>query len=134
MNTTDFNTAADFVKGINAARAALNMPAITGKGESKAKLAEQLTRLQAELAAKKPAKSTGWAVKKKSGEKKERAEGTFALADLAREMDIEPKVARAKARRNKQLAALAVGDGWSFRDADKERVVTLLTTDDRKKK
>lgn len=49
-----------------------------------------------------------------------------SLADIARELKIEPKLARAKARRSDELAKLAQGDAWAFKPADVKKVKAIL--------
>lgn len=54
------------------------------------------------------------------------ASDLVSLADIARELKIEPKLARAKARRNDELKKLAQGDAWSFKPADVAAVKKIL--------
>lgn len=49
-----------------------------------------------------------------------------SLADIARELGIEPKLARAKARRSDEITKLATGDTWAFKPADVAAVKKLL--------
>lgn len=55
---------------------------------------------------------------------------TFSLANLARDMNVNPKIARAKARRHaKELAQYRHGtDGWLFKDSAKDHVTKFLKT------
>lgn len=48
---------------------------------------------------------------------------SFTLADLARDLKINPKVARAKARRHKLKAD---ADGWTFNAARRDEVTSIL--------
>jgi hypothetical protein len=58
---------------------------------------------------------------------KKASTGEFiALADIARTLGIEPKVARAKARRHDEIAKLAQGDAWAFKPADVAKVKAFL--------
>lgn len=58
---------------------------------------------------------------------KKASTGEFiALADIARTMGIEPKVARAKARRHDEIAKLSKGDAWQFLPADVAKVKKFL--------
>lgn len=52
--------------------------------------------------------------------------GITSLADIARELKIEPKLARAKARRSDELMKLAQGDAWAFKPADVAKVKKIL--------
>lgn len=77
----------------------------------------------------KPAKAS----KKDKGSKKPKATkptrtDTFTLADLARELGISPKVARAKLRRKKNVPA-QVGESWTFANSDRSAVRKLLKGD-----
>lgn len=65
----------------------------------------------------------------KTAAPKTSAAKTFTLADLARDLKINPKIARAKARRHsKDLAKHRVGtDGWNFSLKAKPAVSQLLT-------
>jgi hypothetical protein len=79
---------------------------------------------------KAPAKTTTAKVAKvkTTTAKKELPKGTFTLAGLARELGVNPKVARAKARRHeKDLAAFRSGtDGWLFQDSHKADVSKVI--------
>lgn len=55
-----------------------------------------------------------------------KASDLVSLADIARELKIEPKLARAKARRSDDLTKLAQGDSWSFKPADVAKVKSIL--------
>lgn len=52
--------------------------------------------------------------------------GLVSLADIARELKIEPKLARAKARRSTEITNLAQGDAWAFKPADAAKVKKIL--------
>lgn len=54
------------------------------------------------------------------------ASDNVSLADIARELGIEPKLARAKARRSDEITKLATGDTWAFKPADVVQVKKLL--------
>lgn len=59
----------------------------------------------------------------------ERADkSTFTLSELAAELDIQPKIARAKARRNKDKLAgyLTEGEGWVFLTKYRTEVTKLI--------
>lgn len=64
--------------------------------------------------------------KKSTKEKTKSDSGLVSLADIARELKIEPKLARAKARRNADLQKLAQGDAWEFKPADVKKVKAIL--------
>ncbi|USN16565.1 hypothetical protein POLEWNIK_00390 [Brevundimonas phage vB_BpoS-Polewnik] len=53
---------------------------------------------------------------------------TFTLSELAADLDIQPKIARAKARRNKdKLAGYMTGDeGWHFLTKYRSEVAKLI--------
>lgn len=52
----------------------------------------------------------------------------IALADIAREITMNPKVARAKCRDDADMLKLRVGDnGWVFNRDDHDRVIEFLT-------
>jgi hypothetical protein len=56
-------------------------------------------------------------------------EGTFSLADLARELNINPKVARAKARRHSDKVDVLRGSGlaqWVFPATARSALTELL--------
>lgn len=73
----------------------------------------------------KPAKAKS--SKDKAPKAKKASTGEFiALADIARTMGIEPKVARAKARRHDEIAKLSKGDAWQFLPADVAKVKKFL--------
>lgn len=58
-----------------------------------------------------------------------KASDLVSLADIARELKIEPKLARAKARRSEELTKLAKaagGESWAFKPADAATVKKLL--------
>jgi hypothetical protein len=61
---------------------------------------------------------------------KEKNDNEISVADIARELDIDPKVARAKLRRHKdklaKLYAKGVTDGWIFPKAAKAELVKIL--------
>lgn len=54
------------------------------------------------------------------------ASDLVSLADIARELKIEPKLARAKARRSDEITKLAQGDSWAFKPADAATVKKIL--------
>lgn len=58
--------------------------------------------------------------------KKQATSNLVSLADIAREIGIEPKLARAKARRSDELTKMAKGDSWAFAPADVKKVKELL--------
>jgi hypothetical protein len=62
----------------------------------------------------------------KTAAKTKPASDLVSLADIARELKIEPKLARAKARRSVDIQKLAQGDSWSFKPADAAKVKALL--------
>ncbi len=89
--------------------------------DSKAKLQARIDKLLAAIEKKAPAKKTP--------EKKTKSEGGMSLADLARELSINPKVARAKIRRQKSLP-LNVNDEngrWKAFDRDGDVHKALVT-------
>jgi hypothetical protein len=68
-------------------------------------------------------------MEQRHSKKKEKPTGnTFTLADIARDLDINPKVARAKARRHAlKLEAWRIGtDGWVFDTKHRADVQKLL--------
>lgn len=74
-------------------------------------------------------KANAKADRKRTADEKKTAATTFSLADLAREMGVNPKIARAKARRNAaDFTKLRVrGDyGWVFPMKAKADVSRLL--------
>lgn len=56
----------------------------------------------------------------------------IALADLARELKLDPKLARVKARRHLREYQIA-SDAWTFLASDKDAIVAILNNDQRKK-
>lgn len=67
------------------------------------------------------------AKKVKASKARVAAEGTFTLSDLARELNVNPKIMRAKARRHADdLKAHRTGDSWSFTTASKAAVTAIL--------
>jgi hypothetical protein len=56
---------------------------------------------------------------------------TITLADLARELNIGPKIARAKCRRNREhltrLVGKSLSDGWEFSDKCRSKLIEFLT-------
>jgi hypothetical protein len=52
--------------------------------------------------------------------------GLISLADIARELDIAPKLARAKARRSTDISKLATGDAWAFTPDNAKKVKAIL--------
>jgi hypothetical protein len=82
--------------------------------------------------AKKTKKSTKTAAPVKvSAPKKTEAKGdTVTLADIARDLKVNPKVARAKARRHSsklETLRIAGTDGWVFPSKNRTAVVNILT-------
>lgn len=53
----------------------------------------------------------------------------ITLSDIARDLKIDPKASRAKARRNADISKLAQGDAWAFKPADVAKVKKLLKGD-----
>lgn len=64
---------------------------------------------------------------KKAAPKK--ASDLISLADIARGLKIEPKLARAKARRSDEITKLAQADAWAFKPADVAKVKKFLKGD-----
>lgn len=77
--------------------------------------------VKAQDAAKKPKRAAAKEKPQPSGD-------TFTLSDVAADLDIQPKIARAKARRNKdKLAGYMVGeDGWVFQSKYRSEVTALI--------
>lgn len=76
--------------------------------------------------APKPRKAAKKVAEKAAPAKVAKANGaTFTVADLARELSINPKVARAKLRRRPNLAG-AAKDGWTFPMARRDEVAGIL--------
>lgn len=74
----------------------------------------------------KPAKQPK-AAKASKARKSTPSTDSFTLADLARELGINPKVARAKARRHsKELDAMRSGDSWDFANSHKAAVSKII--------
>lgn len=109
------------------ARVAEHATGIKGKDEKKreairaANVPATSTKEKVMTTKKTPAKTTKPAAKKTSD--------LVSLADIAREMKIEPKLARAKARRSTDISKLAQGDAWAFKPADVAKVKKLLKGD-----
>lgn len=62
-----------------------------------------------------------------------KVKGEFiTLAEIARDLKIEPKVARAKCRRSDAMSKLSKGDAWQFLPKDVKAVKEFLKTDQRK--
>lgn len=88
----------------------LGIPEETGKAKRRAeKTADRIKSMTAETSTKKTTKSN-----------------YVSLADIAREIGMEPKLARAKARKSNELTKLAQGDSWAFKPADVSQVKKLL--------
>ncbi len=73
----------------------------------------------AKKSATSPAKVTKPATKKGA---------TFTLADLARECGINPKIARAKARRHRAKLKIAEGADWVFPQSRHAEIKAFLTS------
>lgn len=66
----------------------------------------------------------------KADQKKETNGDTVTLADIARDLDVNPKVARAKARRHSsklETMRVAGTDGWVFASKHRTAIVNILT-------
>lgn len=106
---------------LNTLRIAAGMSPLKSWKGSRAKLNEQIEKLEREAKKNKPAK----APKKASSD-------TITLADIARELDINPKVARAKMRRVTVPAGFEA-ERHTYYLERKQWVIDTLTTDMRKK-
>ena len=80
------------------------------------------TEMKALDEAKKPSRKD----KQRRAERTDKS--TFTLSELAAELDIQPKIARAKARRNKDKLAgyLTEGEGWVFLTKYRTEVTKLI--------
>lgn len=52
--------------------------------------------------------------------------GNVSLSDIARSIEMEPKTARSKARKSKDIRKLAQDGQWAFKPQDRKKVVSLL--------
>jgi hypothetical protein len=85
------------------------------------------TKQQSKKSTQSAAKQPSDAAKQPS--KPDKSAKTIALADVARELNINPKVARAKARRNRDdLPKTVNDDGWVFDAKLKSQLVQFLTS------
>ena len=134
MNASSKNEMPDLPKAL--VRKASKGPTLAAvgayKNEQDAKVHTGVgTQAPKAIPTRKPAPAKAKAPKVKAS--KPAPKGNFVtLADIARSMKVEPKVARAKARRSDAIIKLSVGDQWQFRPADKAKVIALLKKDERK--
>lgn len=97
-------------------------PAVAkGAYKDKKQAARSIGKLKRKTKAQAPAK----------GEAKPANANVIRLADIAQEMNIDPKVARAKFRRLGEEAPVVAGDGWVFAPKQREEVMKALKSDRR---
>lgn len=129
--STDEVPIPDLLKRLNALREDLDQPALKSWKDSKAKLVAAIETAKKKAQAKLDARVEAADTKKEEPAKKAEAPKpsgkTFTLSELCKELDINPKIARAKARRKAdKLEPYRVGDeGWTF-DSKHRGAVTKL--------
>jgi hypothetical protein len=96
------------------------LPTWTGTPEE---LLEAITKLQATV--DKPAKGKAQGKAKKADKPAAPASDTFTVADLARDLDRDPKVVRAKLR-GKDLPPFAGDRKWTWSNEHRDRVASLV--------
>jgi hypothetical protein len=127
---------------LNTLRAKNGMPPLKAWKESKAKLEAAIGKLaakaplkdQLEVSAKpkdKPAAKDKPAKVTKPAAKKANVEGV-SVSTIAKELGIDPKVARAKLRRQDDVPCIE-GSQWLFDKADVSKIKAILKGDARKK-
>lgn len=96
---------------------ALNATGHTTKGLHKGRVKDR-ARLERYVNGKQRPEANGHVSKTDTGD-------TITLADVAREQGVDPRVARAKARRHADIIALAIS-GWTFHMVDKEKLARFV--------
>ena len=121
----------ELLKRLNALRQDLDRPSLKTWKASRQKIVDAIQEAKAEaqqrLDAKVNAADTQSEQQPEKKTQTKSSDKTFTLSELCKELDINPKIARAKARRRAdKLEAYRVGDeGWTF-DAKHREAVTKL--------
>lgn len=121
---------------LNALRTAAGMKPLKAWKESKAKLAEAITKLQSKTTVTQQLEATVRAiptVNQKTVKVRElrKLEGV-SIIDIAKELKVDPKVARAKLRRRTDVPRLP-GKAWTFDASQVKLIKEILRQDNRKK-